>query len=113
MDRLDAATHEALGLFLDRVRAGFDVAEAILFGSRARGDHRTDSDVDVLVVLNGDDLGDVTRVGFAMADIASDVLVETGVNISPLPVWRSAWTQRSGFPNPTLFRNIDREGIRL
>jgi predicted nucleotidyltransferase len=113
MDRLDSATHKALDLFLDRVRDHLEVAEAILFGSRARGDHRADSDVDVLVVLNGDEREDVTRAGFAMADIASDVLVETGVNISPLPVWKSAWTQRRSFPNPALFRTIDKEGVRL
>src|SRR5580658_5482363 len=43
------ATHE----FLGRVSARYPVKFAILFGSRARGTHRPDSDVDLGVVLRG------------------------------------------------------------
>ncbi len=39
---------------------GKQFAAAYLFGSRARGEHRPDSDVDVLVVVNGSfDYGDL------------------------------------------------------
>jgi len=33
-----------------RIRAGSDPAKIVLFGSRARGDHRPDSDIDLLVI---------------------------------------------------------------
>lgn len=37
---------------VDRIVRGFDPERVILFGSRARGDNRPDSDVDLLVVLD-------------------------------------------------------------
>ncbi|QFT99966.1 Nucleotidyltransferase domain protein (plasmid) [Roseovarius sp. THAF8] len=39
---------------LDLVVQELDVAEIWLFGSRARGDHRENSDWDLLIVLNDD-----------------------------------------------------------
>lgn len=41
----------AVNNYLDEVsRSGINVSEAILFGSRARGSARTDSDIDVCIV---------------------------------------------------------------
>ena len=40
---------EQLRAFLPELRARFGVTELGLFGSRIRGDHRPDSDLDVLV----------------------------------------------------------------
>lgn len=39
---------------LDRVVAYFDPRRVILFGSRARGSARADSDIDLLVILHND-----------------------------------------------------------
>jgi hypothetical protein len=39
---------------LDRIVAYFEPVEVILFGSRARGEARPDSDLDLLVVLDDD-----------------------------------------------------------
>ena len=51
----------------------------ILFGSRARGDHREDSDVDILVVLKGEfnDLAvmEQTSEFIARLSLESDVLI--------------------------------------
>ncbi len=38
----------------DRLALEFDVQLAVLYGSRARGDERPDSDVDLLMVIGGD-----------------------------------------------------------
>jgi predicted nucleotidyltransferase len=63
---------------LDRL-FGTRVRELRLFGSRARGDARPDSDVDVLVVLD-----EVTRRDFvAVTDLCADLLVEHGSLIDP------------------------------
>ncbi|RLE75072.1 MAG: nucleotidyltransferase domain-containing protein [Thermoprotei archaeon] len=43
---------ECLREYVDKLRRlGFPVASAVLFGSRARGDHLRHSDVDLLVIL--------------------------------------------------------------
>lgn len=39
---------------IDRIRAQYDPRQIWLFGSRARGDHRDDSDWDLLAVVDDD-----------------------------------------------------------
>lgn len=48
-----------------------------------------------------------------MADLAFDVLLDTEVNISPLPVWLDQWESPETFSNPALLQSIAREGIPL
>ena len=110
--QLDPATDFAAQAFLERVRTRFDVADAILFGSRARGDFSPDSDADVAVLLRGEP-GKLLPTKLEMSDIAYDVLLDTGINVSPLPVWLAEWTHPEAYSNPRLLENIAREGIRL
>jgi len=52
----------------------------VLFGARARGDQRADSDWDLAVFLKGGaDSGDLS----SLADAAYDLIVETGEFIQP------------------------------
>ena len=109
-DGNDARASTATREFLRRVSARYSMKSAILFGSRARGTHRPDSDVDLGIVLHG------TREKFMetsldMADIAFDVLLETSVYIQPLPIWEDEWTHPEKHSNPHLLENIRREGI--
>lgn len=94
-------------------REGNRYAGAVLFGSRARGQARDDSDVDVAVILKGSSDGAFLRTKLAMADVAYDVLLDTGVYIQPLPLWEDEWRQPERHPNPRLVENIRREGIPL
>ena len=50
---LDAVTAVTVNAFLKRVSSVFPLRSAILFGSRARGDFKSDSDADVAVLLSG------------------------------------------------------------
>lgn len=50
---LDAETERAARIFLARLARQCNVAGAIVFGSRARGDARPESDADVAVLLRG------------------------------------------------------------
>ena len=112
LDHIDPATEEAVRRFLVLIAGRYDVAGTIVFGSRARGTHRPDSDADVAVLLTGEHQR-VLPTTLAMADVAFDVLLETGINISPLPVWMDEWEHPERFSNPALLHNIAREGIRL
>ena len=109
---LDAATARAVEQFRQRIEADFSAKEFIVFGSRARGDHRPDSDADVAVLLVGAPLR-FLDTKLQMADAAYDVLLDTGINISPLPVWIDEWEHPGNYVNPALLANIAREGIRL
>lgn len=112
MHHIDPATDRAAHAFLERVATRFDVAGAILFGSRARGDFDTDSDADVAVLLRGEP-GKLLAIKLEMSDIAYDVLLDTGINVSPLPVWLDEWAHPEAYSTPRLLENIAREGIRL
>lgn len=76
----------AIALLLDTLRKGYAVDEVHFCGSRARGDFRPDSDVDLAVVLHGarcDIWGAVRR----LAEMTFDILMETGVALSPMAFW--------------------------
>jgi predicted nucleotidyltransferase len=95
---------------LGRVREAFpeENASGILFGSRARGEGGTDSDMDLLVVLTTDDLAVRRRV----FDLAYEVFLETDVLISPLVLSRDnfAVLRRAG---RRLARDIERDGVAV
>ncbi len=109
---LDDDTANAARAFIAKVSKQYDLAGAILFGSRARRNHRPDSDADIAVLLHGQ-RGRFLDTKLAMADIAYDVLLETGVLIQPLPVWEDEWQHPETYTNPALLHNISRDGVRL
>jgi antitoxin ChpS len=49
----------------------------------------------------------------AMADIAYDVLLETGIDIQPVPVTEDGWNYPDRHSNPWLVKAIRREGAAL
>jgi uncharacterized protein len=78
-----------------------------LYGSYARGDFRSDSDIDVLVVLEGDvnPTREIDRISHRVADICLDY----NVLIATFPV-SEKWFQERKSP---LFENVRREAIAL
>lgn len=98
--------------FVRRVSIAYSVKSAILFGSRARGTDRADSDVDIAIVLRGP-RGKLMDTSLQMADIAFEVLLETNVYIQPVPIWEDEWDHPETHSNPRLLENIQREGLPL
>lgn len=82
---IDASTKRTAFAFLDRVTKEFSVKGAILFGSHAKGEFRTDSDADIAVVLPGP-RGQVHGGQTNDGHMAFDVLLETRIRVQPLPV---------------------------
>ena len=72
---------EALTAFRERLEAALgDVFAGVkLFGSKARGDDKTDSDVDLLVLVSSDDW----RLADAVYEVGTDILLDFGVLVSP------------------------------
>ncbi len=109
---LDPDMFAALNQFAKRIRQRYAVKEILLYGSRARGDHRPDSDVDVAIVLDGARQRRIDLVE-GMAIPAWEIMMETGVDISPFPMWQDEWDDPEIVFNPWLIRNIKAQGISL
>lgn len=78
----------------------------MLFGSRARGDSRPDSDYDVAVFIEG-----LTSIGTEAGRIAAigvDILLDTGAVINALPFAAGADGARTG-----LMAELRRDGRDL
>ena len=95
-----------------RLNGKYPALEGLVYGSRARGDHKPDSDADLAVILKGEQ-GDRYKVSGEMAGIAFDVMLETGVLVQALPLWEGEFRQPERFSNSALIENIKREGVRL
>lgn len=102
---LDNPVIQAIREELRKVAPG---AKAILFGSRARGDSRPDSDWDILILVDKPALDEQDF------DTISYPLYELGWRlnqmISPKLYTLNDWMKRSFTP---FFKNIQKEGILL
>jgi len=100
----------ALKQFRDSIEIsiGAKLLEMKLFGSKARGDDRRDSDVDLLLIVSPDDW----HLCDTAYKIATDVLLDTDVSISPKVISRKQYQylQASG---SAFMQNIIREGIAI
>ena len=97
LTRFSAAVRAAYGGRIERI---------VLFGSRARGDHRPDSDYDVAVFIRGDwelwsELG-------VLAEITTDILADTDAVISA-----KAYPAGSHHRSSALMGEIRRDGRDL
>lgn len=79
-----------------------------LFGSRARGNEKPDSDYDLLIVVNHLDV----KFREKIYDIVIDILLETGKLISLKIFAREEFRKLSQAHTPFM-ENIQREGIRI
>jgi antitoxin ChpS len=104
--------HRAAATFIERLTGKYDVVQALIFGSRARGDDRQDSDLDLAIILRGP-RQDFIATKQDMAGLAFDVLMETSMLVQPFPLWEGDLAHPEGFTNPGLIHNIVQDGISV
>ena len=83
-----------------------------LFGSRARGTARPDSDADIAVVL-ADDALRFWEEKSALVDLAYDHILESGVHIQAWPFTRAEWDDPTGRPTERLVRSARTDALAL
>jgi predicted nucleotidyltransferase len=108
--------HEVIMVAIDPVLKQFSAAldamygvrleRVVLFGSRARGDARPDSDYDVAVFLK--DYTNRWEESDKIADATTEILESTGAFIHAMPYRASQYNERS-----PLMHEIRREGLQL
>lgn len=93
----------------DAIKHTDNKAVVILYGSEARGDARPDSDIDVLILVDGDHLS--PKRAETYTEPLNEIEWNSGVLISPMVVLKKDWENRP-FKTP-FFINVKNEGIRL
>jgi uncharacterized protein len=111
MKFLDPDTESAVRDFLARIPTDIQLDRAILFGSRARGEHRRDSDADVALVLR--ERGDDGKTLMMLAELAYYAYLDTGIMVQPVTIAIEDWLNPAAYPRPGFLRNVEREGIVL
>jgi len=109
MKFLDPDTESAVRDFLARIPADIRLDRAILFGSRARGEHTPDSDADLALILH--ERGKDGQTLMMLAGLAWYVYLDTGIRIQPVTIAIEDWLHPERFPKPGFLRNVEREGI--
>jgi predicted nucleotidyltransferase len=101
---------QALGVFVERVRRslGENLAGIILFGSKARGNAKKSSDIDLLVIVKKEDIKDAHKVYKA----ASRTDLRWGVDISPKMYSLDEYEREREMEAPFV-KQIESEGVKL
>ncbi|HKY54305.1 MAG TPA: nucleotidyltransferase domain-containing protein [Anaerolineales bacterium] len=96
--------------FLTRVRSmyGRQIQRAMLFGSKARGEATSDSDIDVLLIV-----GDETwQFRDEICNIGADISLKYDVLLDARVIGAARWQYMSEI-RAGLYQNISREAIPL
>ena len=92
----------------DILKAQHSTARAILFGSRARGDARYDSDWDVLILLDKDHITseDMDSISYPIRELGW----ELDEMVNPIMYTSKEWERKSFTP---FYKNVMKEGVSL
>ena len=79
-------------------------AKTILYGSQARNEARSDSDIDLLILLDGEKmtLKDEESITLPLYELE----LKTGVSISPIVTLKKLWESRPFTPPPDRPRTL-------
>jgi uncharacterized protein len=95
-----------------RQRFGDRLAGVYLFGSRARGDHGADSDLDVAVLLH-DAREPLSSVDRELLDVIYPVEIERGLHIQAWALPAGALSAEGSEYRARLAATVRREGVAL
>lgn len=89
---------------------GSSLKEIILYGSYARGDNREDSDIDIMILVDLDDV-EIKSKGDALSDATFDFNYEHDLMIMPIVKNQQHFNKwLNAYP---FYNNVRREGVDL
>ena len=109
--RLSADERRVIERWIERMRSELDIESVWLFGSRARGEGREDSDVDLLVITRGDPARDRQRVWALIDEAAREREANPAVFVPH--TWDRAWLENRRAIQSFFVQELDRDRIVL
>lgn len=89
---------------------GTCLKSVILYGSYARGDYTSDSDIDIMILLNLSDL-EIKDYRHQLSDLTYDFNMENNLDIKPIAKSFEHFTKWLGvYP---FYTNVNKEGVKL
>jgi predicted nucleotidyltransferase len=96
LKRFRAAVEDLYGKRIERI---------VLFGSRARGEHRPDSDYDIAVFIQNP--SSFYEENHRLAVVTTAIMRDTGADISAIPFRAGAYRDQTGFMHELREDGID------
>lgn len=101
LERYISGIHEIYGKHLRRV---------ILYGSYARGDYNTDSDIDIMILLDLSDM-EIKKYRHQLSDMTFDFNMDNDLDIKPIA--KSETHFLMWMKNYPFYANVSEEGVTL
>jgi predicted nucleotidyltransferase len=104
----DMIMNNILNQIKDVVSAKEPTAKIMLFGSRARGDAKEDSDWDIIILLDKDRItsSDIDNISYPVRELGWQI----DAMINPLLYTQNEWKKKSFTP---FYKNVMKEGIAI
>lgn len=118
-DVLAVEAKDTVKLFMTRLADANlpEISRVLLYGSRARGDHRIDSDVDIAVVLAGGNpyAGARHNLGMRLAEVSSRTMLyaKHPVDVNAIIIWEAELLEPDRQRNPSFYHNMLADGIEI
>ena len=84
------------------------LTKVIVYGSYARGDYNSSSDVDVMILVKMSD-NEIKKIENQVYDLAFDIAMDTGVDISP--IIKNEEQYEYWLDTLPFYKNIHEEGV--
>lgn len=98
--------------YIDSIHRHFSdkVSDIILFGSKARGDSHSESDIDILIVIDTED----KQIKRKISDLCWDAMFDNNFKtfISPIIFFKKEYEQYRKW-NSSFLYNVSKEGVKL
>ena len=103
---------ELLKQYVKKIRQiyGKSLAAVILYGSYARGDYTSDSDIDIMILVNSSEK-EIQCSRSQVSDVTYDFNMEHDVLI--MPIVKAVEHFRYWLPVYPFYQNIEQEGVNL
>ena len=114
---VDTMTHAAMKAYARAATKALRTVNApplekiLLFGSRARGTHSSNSGADVALVLRGRDVRRSREFLWDIGDLTYAAQAEFAFLVSPVVLWSDLLATPSLSSNPDFYCNVSREGV--